>query len=172
MEKTKKNIFTKERVIAAVIGLVVGIAATCLVGFLLDYFGKSTGIAKLVHGDDILITVNGKEIKTSQLYDDAKSKYGLGLILDEIDEAILSDMYTIDDAKVKKEADGYIDYYASMGYTQEEFLSSNGFTSYDDFLNEIKMQMLSQEYLYDYLEGKLFQFHLYLLEYRQYSYYL
>lgn len=154
----KKIVIKKETVLPAVVGLVVGIALTCLVGFFMDYFAKSTGIAKLKYGEETIATVNGKSISTQTIYDKAKKTDGLNLIISEIDKAILDDMYTLtekEEEEVKDEADYYIEYYTAMGYTEEEFLTGNGFSSYDDFLSDIRASKKSNKYLYDYLEGKL-----------------
>lgn len=159
-QENKKSFFTKEIIIALIIGLVIGIALTCLVGFLMDYFAKSAGMAKLKFGDETLATVNGKSISTQTIYERAKKTDGLNLIISEVDKLILDDMYTLtekEEEEVKDEADYYIDYYTALGYTQEEFLQGNGFANYEEFLDDIRISKKSNKYLYDYLEKKLEQ---------------
>lgn len=158
MEEKKKNTIKKDVIIAGVIGLAVGIGATCLTGFLLNFFAKSSGIAKLKYGEDVVATVNGKGITASEIYEKLKKSQGYNILIDEIDRNILDEMYTLtkeEEDEVKEQAEYYISYYAQMGYTQESFLKSNGFATYDDFLNDIRLQMKSRKYVYDYLEKKL-----------------
>ena len=157
-EKKEKKIITKERSISAIIGLVIGIVLTCLVAFCMDYFAKSTGIAKLKYGDETLATVDGKSISTQTIYEKAKKTQGLTLLISEVDKAILNDMYELtekEEEEVKEEAEYYIEYYTAMGYSEEEFLSGNGFANYEEFLDDIRANKKSTKYLYDYLEKQL-----------------
>lgn len=157
-EKQKKKIITKETVISTVIGLVLGIGITLLVGLLMNYFATSAGMAKLKYGDEVIATVAGKSITTQTIYNKAKLSNGLNLVMGEVDKAILNDMYTLtekEEENAKKEADSYIEYYTANGYTEQEFLEKYGFNSYDEFLEDIKVSEKSNKYLYDYLEKKL-----------------
>lgn len=157
-EKKQKKFFTKEVIISSIVGIVIGIALTCLVGFMIDYFAKSTGMAKLKFGEETIATVDDKSISTETIYQKTKMQNGLSLVINEVDRIILSDMYTLtekEEEEVKEEADYYIDYYTSKGYTEEAFLEGNGFTSYEEFLEDIRTSKKSDKYLYDYLESKL-----------------
>lgn len=158
MEETKKKTIKKETIIAAVIGIVIGIAITCLAGFLLDFFAKSLGIARLKYGEEVVATVNGKSIKASDIYNKVKKQSGLDLIMGDINNMILEDMYQLSDKEkedAKSQADYYLAMYAAQGYTQEAFLQANGFASYDDFVKDIETNLKSRKYLYDYLEKRL-----------------
>ena len=146
-KEVKKKNFTKETIISLIIGLVVGAALTCLIMFLMGVFSK-----------DIVATVNGKKITAQTIYEKAKKVDGLSLMISEIDKAILDDMYTLtekEEEEAKDEADYYIEYYTAMGYTEEDFLEGNGFSNYEEFLEDIKSSKKSNKYLYQYLEGKL-----------------
>lgn len=157
-QKNTKKFFTKEVIISSVSGIVIGIALTCLVGFLMGYFAKSAGIAKLRFGEETIATVDGKSISTETIYQKSKLQNGLSLVISEVDKAILSDMYTLtekEEEEVKEEADYYLDYYKAQGVTEEAFLSGNGFKDRDDFLEDIRSNKKSSKYLYDYLEKKL-----------------
>lgn len=157
-EKNTKKFFTKEVIISSVSGIVIGIALTCLVGFLMGYFAKSAGIAKLRFGEETIATVDGKSISTETIYQKSKLQNGLSLVISEVDKAILSDMYTLtekEEEEVKEEADYYLDYYTALGYTEEEFLQGNGFADREEFLEDIRTNKKSNKYLYDYLESKL-----------------
>lgn len=157
MEETKKK-FNQNAIVAGLIGLVIGIAVTCLAGFLLDFFAKSTGIAKLKYGEEVVATVNGKSITASDIYEKVKRQRKLNLIMTDIDNIILDDMYKLTDEEkkeAKEQADYYLTMYAAQGYTQEAFLENFGFADYDDFLKDIESEIKSRKYLYDYLEKKL-----------------
>lgn len=157
-KENKKSFITKETIIAAVIGLLIGIAAMFLIGWSLDYFAKSVGMAKLKYGDETIATVNGQAISTQSIYDKAKKIDGLNLIISATDKIILDEMYVLtekEEAEVKEEAEYYIDYYTAMGYTEEEFLEGNGFSNYEEFVDDIRTSKKSNKYLYDYLEAKL-----------------
>ena len=150
-----KDFLKKEPIIAAVVGLIVGVLITFLVGVLL----KSTGVAKLRYGKDVLAVVNGKEVSTNDLYKRAKISAGLEYTVDAIDTLIVDDMYTLsakDEKDVKEQADYLLKYYTyNYGYTEEEFLNANGFKTYDEFLNNVKLNVKINKYLADYLEKKL-----------------
>ena len=159
-ERQTKNVkfITKETIIAAIIGLIIGIGITALVVLCMDCFAKSAGIAKLKYGEDTIATVAGKVIKTDSLYQKIKKIDGLDLLINQIDQAILDDMYTLtndEKEQAKEEADSCIEYYTQTGLTEETFLSRYGFANYDEFLAYIETNAKSKKYLYDYLEKKL-----------------
>lgn len=156
--KTKLKFKKKETLITGAIGIVIGIAITCLIGFVFDYFAKSAGLAKLKYGDEVVATVNGKGITATDLYNKLKSTGGLSALINQVDNAILDEMYTLtaeEEEEAKEQADYYLSYYSAMGISQEEFFAQYGFSTYDEFLNDIKIGIKSSKYFYEYLEGKL-----------------
>lgn len=157
MEETKKN-FNKNAFIAGGVGIAIGIAVTCVAGILLNFFAKSAGMARLKYGEEVVVTVNGKSITASDIYDKAKKQYGLNLIMTDIDKLILNDMYELTDKErenAKAQADYYLKMYEAQGYTEKAFLEANGFANYDEFLADVELQAKSSKYLYEYLEKKL-----------------
>lgn len=157
-EKKKKKIITKETIIAAVIGVLVGAAIMFVIGWSLDYFAKSAGMARLKYGKDTIATVDGEKITTDTIYKKIKLTEGLGALVNEIDRVVLTNMYELtekEEEQAKEEAEYYIDYYKAMGHTEEEFLEGNGFASYEDFLEDVRVNIKYTKFLYDYLEGKL-----------------
>lgn len=158
MEETKKKTIKKETIITGIIGIAIGIAITCVAGVLLNFFAKSAGIARLKYGEEVVATVNGKGIKASDIYEKVKKQNGLNLIMSDIDNMILDEMYQLTDKEkeeAKEQADYYLQMYAAQGYTQEAFFKAYGFANYDEFVKDIEMQTKSSKYLYDYLEKKL-----------------
>ena len=81
MEETKKKNNKKETIIAGTVGIIIGIAITCVVGLLLDFFAKSVGVARLKYGEEVVVTVAGKSIKASDIYEKVKKQNGLNLML-------------------------------------------------------------------------------------------
>ena len=140
-QKNKKTIITKETIISAVIGLIIGIVITCI-----NYFKIR------------LATINGKTISAKTINNKVKLTSGFKLMMSEIDKTILNDIYTLteeEEKEAKEQADYYIDSYTSNGYSEQEFLEMYGFSTYDEFLEDIKVNIKSNKYLYDYLEKKL-----------------
>ena len=153
-EEKKKSFFKKETIIAAIIGLIIGEAVMFLVGQLTN----SVWMTKLKHGDEAVATVAGKTITSQTIYDKVKKQNGLSVLMNEIDTVIFNDMYKLTDKEEKEakdQADYYLNVYAQMGTSAEDFYANYGLTGYDDFVNNIKLSLKSNKYLYDYLEGKL-----------------
>ena len=158
MEETKKKNNKKETIIAGTVGIIIGIAITCVVGLLLDFFAKSVGVARLKYGEEVVVTVAGKSIKASDIYEKVKKQNGLNLIMSDVDNIILDEMYQLTDKEkeeAKEQANYYLQMYAAQGYTQEAFFEAYGFANYDEFLKDIELQTKSSKYLYDYLEKNL-----------------
>ena len=88
-----------------------------------------------------------------------KNHYSVSLLLDEIDNDLLTKLYKEDDAmleKVKSNAENYINTYKQYyGYTEEEFLSKNGFANYNAFLDYLKLDYRRGKYLDDYVKKNL-----------------
>lgn len=156
----KKSYITKETIIATIIGFLIGALVLFLIGWCLDYFATSAGLAKLKHGSDTLATVDGKSISTQTIYDRAKQAYGLSLMINEIDKVMLKDKYQLsekEEKQVQEEAKYYMEYEIAMGNvkTEEEFLEYYGFKNKEEFLEDIRISFRYNKYLYDYLEAKL-----------------
>ena len=153
-EEEKKSFVTKETIIAAIIGLVIGVAVMLIIGNLT----KATWATKLKNGNEAVATVSGKTIVAQTIYDKIKTTEGLSVLMNEIDSAIFEDMYKLTDKEekdAKKQADYYLGLYAQMGTSAEDFYANYGLAGYDDLVNSIRLNIKSTKYLYDYLEKKL-----------------
>jgi len=148
MEEKKgfKEWLEKNTVLALVCALVLGL----LIGAGTMYFCNRGGK---------VASVKGKTITSKSLYNRMKNYLSIDFALEEIDNAILNKKYTLDDEEkeeVKKTAQGYIDMYESYyGQTQEEFLSGNGFDSFEDFADYLSLDYKRTIYFYDVLEKQL-----------------
>ncbi len=116
-------------------------------------------IATLKDGTQPVVKVGGKTYTADNLYENMKNYYSVSLLLDEIDSDLLTKLYPEDDAmtkKVNENAEYYLNMYKQYyNYTQEEFLEKNGFSSYNAFLDYLKLDYRRNQYLDDYVEKNL-----------------
>lgn len=116
-------------------------------------------IAALKNGEEPVVTVNGENYTADELYESMKSYYSVSLLLDDIDNDLLTELYPEDDEMtdtVNENAEYYLNTYEQYyGYTEEQFLSANGFSSYNSFLEYLKLDYRREQYLDDYVEKNL-----------------
>lgn len=149
-EKKSKLFLQKNFVMPAGIGLIIGIILTAIICYFV--FGAT-------NSSNVVATLTGTKIEKDTIYNKAKLINGLTLLMNEIDKVIISDMYELTEKEenaIKKEAENVIKSYEQYyGYTQEEFLTSNGFSSYEEFLDDMRASKKMDKYWYEYLEKKL-----------------
>lgn len=139
-ENVLKKLLKKEVIISLVVGLLLG---------LLIMFFANGGIEAFA---------SGKLITKGKLYNKMKNYFSIELVLEDVDKAILNKKYKLTEEDLndlRKTADGYIEQYEMYGYTQEEFLSENGFESYDAFVEYLGLDYKRTLYAYDYLGTQL-----------------
>ena len=140
-ENVFKKLLKKETIISLVIGLILGLV-----------------IMFFVNGG-IEVLASGKIITKGNLYNRMKNYFSIVLVLEEVDSAILNKKYKLAEEElneIKETANKYIEQYQLYyGYTQEEFLSENGFENYDSFVNYLSLDYKRTKYFYDYVETKL-----------------
>lgn len=124
----KKGFFNKKEIwISGIIGLILG-AVLVYVFTVLGIFGLSQ--------DKTIASFKGGHVTQNDLYNEIK-KYGLNYALELVDKEILNDKYKLTDEQkedVKEEVDSLLSMYQMYGYTEETFLSENGFESKEDFV--------------------------------------
>ncbi len=139
----------------AIYSFIAGILITTLIAFLI----WPDRIATLKDGTQPVVKVNKKTYTANDLYEDMKSYYSVSLLLDKIDNDLLTKMYPEDDtmtSKVKSNAEYYFNTYKQYyNYTQEQFLEKNGFSSYDAFLDYLRLDYRRNKYLEDYIKKNL-----------------
>ena len=100
-----------------------------------------------------------KTYTADELYEDMKNYYSVSLLLDKIDTDLLTKMYPEDEkmtSEVKSNAEYYFNTYKQYyNYTQEQFLEKNGFSSYDAFLDYLRLDYRRNKYLEDYVKKNL-----------------
>ena len=116
-------------------------------------------IATLKNGTQPVVKVGGKTYTADNLYEKMKDHYSVSLLLDQIDNDLLTKLYPEDDAmtaKVNENAEYYLNMYKQYyNYTQEEFLEKNGFSSYEAFLEYLRLDYRRNKYLDEYVEKNL-----------------
>lgn len=141
------KIFKKKEVwISGVIGM--------LIGGLLIYLLGVIGIPGL--GNETVATMKTGKITKNSLYKAMKKYYPIDYVLELVDDKILEDKYELNDEQ-NSEIDEQIEYYLNMyktyyGYTEEEFLSENGFESRDEFRDYLSLDYKRNLYYIDYLK--------------------
>lgn len=143
-----KNRFT-------IYGFIGGVLLTVLVVMII----WPDRIATLKDGTQNVATIKGENYTADELYESMKDHYSVSLLLDEIDNDILTKLYEEDD-EMKKEVDSNAEYYLNMyeqyyGYTEEQFLSENGFANYDEFLDYLRLDYRRNKYLDEYIEKNI-----------------
>lgn len=139
----------------AIYAFVGGVLLSTLIAFII----WPDRIATLKDGTQPVVTVNKKTYTADELYEDMKSYYSVSLLLDKIDNDLLTKMYPEDDtmtSEVKSNAEYYLNTYKQYyNYTQEQFLEKNGFSSYDAFLDYLRLDYRRNKYLEDYIKKNL-----------------
>ena len=107
-------------------------------------------IATLEDGTQPVAYVDGKTITADDLYTSMKEHYSVNVLLNDIDDMILSKKYPENDEmnnEVKDNAEYYYSTYESYyGYTKEDFLSNYGFSSEADFIENLKLEYRRNKY--------------------------
>lgn len=95
--------------------------------------------AKLKNGEEVAISVNGKNITADTLYKELKNKYAKQIIIDDIDKKIFSVMFK-NDEEIEKQVENQLEYIKSQYSTNfEETLKSAGYESEEALKEEIRL---------------------------------
>ncbi len=152
-EKLKNLIIFLDKNRKAVYGFVAGILITAIVATLI----WPERIATLSDGTQPVAEINGEKITANALYDDMKKQYQVSMLLNIVDDMILSEMYEETDEmkeNVEKSAQNF--YSQAESYyqmTKEQFLSQNGLASHEEFLEFLKLDYRRNEYFQSYVKS-------------------
>ena len=139
--------------------IIYGFLGGLLLGLLIMMIFMPDRIATLKDGTQPVATIDGKNITADELYENMKDYYSVSLLLNEIDNYILTDLYEEDDEmteQVNSNAEYYLNLYNQYyGYDEAEFLENNGFASYDEFLDYLKLDYRRTLYEDDYIKENL-----------------
>lgn len=141
--------------------IVYGFVGGLLLGLLIMVIFMPDRIATLKDGTQPIVSVDGKNITADELYEDMKNQYPINVLLDKIDDKILTKLYEEDD-EMKEEVNSNAEYYLNM-YKQyysdveseEELLEKMGFASYDKYLEYLTLDYRKNKYLEEYVENNL-----------------
>ena len=136
-------------------GIIIAFFIGLLIGLLIMLICPGR-VAKLANGEEVIVEINDKKITANDLYKDMKNYYKIELLLNTVDNIILTDLYP-EDNEMKKEINEMADYYISMyesyyGYTEEEFLKASNFKSREEFLDALKLDYRRTKYYEEYLK--------------------
>ena len=147
------NFFEKNHLV--IFGFIGGLLVTTLIAFII----WPDRIAALKNGEEPIVKVGGKNYTADYLYEVMKDTYSVSLLLNEIDEDLLSKIYPEDKEmteEVESNANYYFDTYEQYyGYTKEQFLSQNGFANLDAFMDYLRLDYRRNKYLDDYITNNL-----------------
>lgn len=153
MTKFEKAIDFLDRNRKIIYGFVGGVLVTAIIATII----WPDRIATLKDGTQPVAEIDGKKITADTLYEDMKSYYNVSLLLNRVDDMILSKMYEETEEmneEVEETANNYYtqaEQYYQM--TQAEFLSQYGFNSHDDFIENLKLNYRRNKYYDEYVES-------------------
>ena len=114
-------------------------------------------IATLKDGTQPVAKLGDKNITADDLYTSMKKHYSVNVLLNDIDDMILTEKYPSNDEmekSIKETAEYYYSTYEkSYGYSKEDFLSQYGFNSEKDFLENLRLDYRKNKYYEDYALG-------------------
>lgn len=139
--------------------IIYGFVGGLLLGLLIMMIFMPDRIATLKDGTQPVASINGENITADELYEDMKDIYSITLLLNKVDTKILNEKYE-ETETMTKEINSSANYYFTTykqyyGYTEEQFLAENGFASYEEFINFLKLDYRRNLYLKDYVEKNL-----------------
>lgn len=139
----------------AIFSFVGGVVITALIAFIM----WPDRIATLKNGEQSVVKVDKENYTADELYESMKDYYSVSLLLDDIDNDILTKLYPENDElieEVEANAENYYNMYEQYyNYTQEQFLEQNGFSSHEAFLEYLKLDYRRNKYLDEYIEENL-----------------
>lgn len=110
------------------------------------------GNAKLKNGEEVVFTVNGKNVTADSFYKNLKDKYGSAIMIDMIDKKILDVVYK-DDTEIQTQAQNQLETLkAQYADKWEDTLESAGYDSEKDLLKEITLSYQRNKAVEDYVE--------------------
>ncbi len=141
----------KKTILVFIIGFSIGITLTILL--------RPDAISQLKNGEEKVVSIDNYTITADTLYESLKNMGSVYIIINEIDAKILDNLYETTDEMIEEvtsEANYYLNTASNYyGYSVTAFLSSNGFTSFEDFKNNLILEYKRNLYLTDYLKKEI-----------------
>lgn len=141
----------KKTILVFIIGFSIGITLTILL--------RPDAISQLKNGEEKVVSIDNYTITADTLYESLKNMGSVYIIINEIDAKILDNLYETTYEMIEEvtsEANYYLNTASNYyGYSVTAFLSSNGFTSFEDFKNNLILEYKRNLYLTDYLKKEI-----------------
>lgn len=154
-EKMTNFLMTLDKNRFIIYGFITGALLTALIACII----WPDRIATLKNGEEPIVKVGKNTYTANELYEQMKDYYSVSLLLDKIDTDLLTKIYPETDEmkeEVKSNAENYFSMYEQYyGYTEEEFLKQNGFSSYDAFIEYLTLDHRRNLYLDEYIEKNI-----------------
>lgn len=113
------------------------------------------GSAKLKNGEEVVFTVNGKNVTADSFYKNLRDKYGSAIMIDMIDKKILDVVYK-DNTDIETQAQNQLETLkAQYADKWEDTLESAGYDSEKDLLEEITLSYQRSKAIEDYVEESI-----------------
>lgn len=113
---------------------------------------------KLSNGQEVVASIDGKEITVEELYESVKETYATNSLINIIDEFIVGkEIKDTKDAeeKAKEQVAGIKKQYESMNYKWEDVLTNYGYKNEQALIDEIKASVMKEEIAVNYLTQNL-----------------
>lgn len=154
-KKFEETLLLFDKYSTQIYSFIGGVLLTTLVAFII----WPDRIAALKNGEEPIVKVGKENYTADELYEMMKDYYSVSLLLDDIDNDLLTKLYPEDDEMtnaVNDDAEYYLNMYKQYyNYTEEQFLESNGFSSYNAFLDYLRLDYRRNKYLDEYVEKNL-----------------
>lgn len=141
--------------------IVYGFIGGLLLGLLIMVIFMPDRIATLEDGTQPIVSIDGENITADELYEDMKGQYPINILLDKIDNKILTELYEKNDEmteEVNSNAEYYLNLYKQY-YTdisdESELLETMGFSSYEKYIEYLELDYRKNKYLEQYIEDNL-----------------
>ena len=145
--KKVASIFKKKEVwIFLIIGILIGAILIYILG-LFDILA--------IDNNKKIATIKGGHISEKDLYQEMKKVYPVDYLLDLVDNIILDNKYKLTDEQnqeIEDQVNDILNQYQTYGYTEEQFLSGNGFESREDFKTYLALDYKRNLYLIEYFK--------------------
>lgn len=113
------------------------------------------GSAKLKNGEEVVFSVNGKNVTADTFYKNLRDKYGSAIMIDMIDKKILDVVYK-DDEEIETQAKNQLETLkAQYGDTWEDTLESAGYDSEKELFEEFVLNYQRNKAIEDYIKDNI-----------------
>lgn len=113
------------------------------------------GNAKLKNGEEVVFSVNGKNVTADSFYKDLRDKYGSAIMIDMIDKKILDVVYK-DDEEIETQAKNQLETLkAQYGDSWNDTLKNAGYDSEKDLLKEFVLSYQRSKAIEDYIKENI-----------------